>query len=373
MEPQDQSLDPELAALLQLLKETPERDPQAVARGRARFLAEVDALHAQAQPQSNRYVRWFPFLRRKVANSSNRNRPRNFAFTFGLAALLLVFVLLSGAGATAYAARSALPGDALYAIKTGIEQTQLRFTADAARQVELHLGFAERRLAEISALITEGRYAGIDQAAREFEYHVQKALEALKDVASGDPMRAQQLTARIAATLSGYARVLSEMLAGVPENVRATMQRALEASERALLFGEEGEVGRDQQNGQINENGDEGSSSSNANEGEDSENMNTSDFGENDNDNANENKNSNANENSNDGASNLNQNRNDNDDDDRENSNQNSNKNENNQNSGNDDDDRGNDHGNKNDDDGGNDNDHKNDNDNDNGNDDDND
>ena len=40
--------DPELNAMIERLRTTPERDPEAIARGRARYLAEVESLFEPA-------------------------------------------------------------------------------------------------------------------------------------------------------------------------------------------------------------------------------------------------------------------------------------------------------------------------------------
>ncbi len=361
---QDPTIEPELVELIQTIKATPERDPQAVARGFARFLAEVDQFFAtDVQLQTGRVAGWIASTQAKIDRSVKQVlRPQRYAFSFGLAVLVVVFLLFSGAGVTAYAAQSALPGDALYSLKTGLERAQVRLVADAVRQVELHLDFAERRLVEISALIQEGRYGDIDWAAQEFEYHVQKALEAMQSVALGDPVRAQELALRITTALSNYAQALSELLASVPESARSAMQRALDVSEsgREMHYGEDAE--NSNENEQTDNQNDNSDANLNQNENLPSYNGNEAIFGSNENDNAN----LNSNQNENDASINANQDQ----DDDRDSSNRNGSKDDN-DNSKNSNDDRGGDRDNNNQRD--NDNDHDDDNDDDNDNDHDND
>lgn len=227
--------DPELEALLALLRDTPRRDPRVVARGRTKFISDVDQVFSANQMGLSSWLAkifTFEWLGQNNGQSGSK-RPLKLPYFVLLVALLLAIIFFSGMGATAYAAQSALPGDVLYNVKMSIEQTQVRLAADAAKLAELHLEFAERRLNEISGLIAEGHYGEIESATQEFEYHVQQALIAMQTVAAGDPLRAQALAARVTAALSEYAQTLSGMMINVPEDTRASMQRAINTSQNA--------------------------------------------------------------------------------------------------------------------------------------------
>ncbi len=80
---------------------------------------------------------------------------------------VIALLLLGGIGITGAAAQSAIPGDALYSVKTSIEQTRLTLAKDAGDRAELKLSFAEQRLEEISVLI-QGRPLPRDQKCRAF-------------------------------------------------------------------------------------------------------------------------------------------------------------------------------------------------------------
>ena len=227
--------DPELEALLDLLRDTPRRDPRVAARGRTKFITDVDQVFsANKMSLSSWLAKIFTFEWLGQDNvQSGIKRSMKLSYAVLWVALLLAVIFFSGMGATAYAAQSALPGDVLYKVKMSIEQTQVRLAADAAKLAELHLEFAERRLDEISGLIAEGRYVEIERATQEFEYHVQQALIAMQTVAAGDPLRAQVLAARVNAALTEYAQTLSGMMIKVPEGSRASMQRAINTSQNA--------------------------------------------------------------------------------------------------------------------------------------------
>lgn len=228
----EQFLDPELGVLLNLLRQTPARDPGAFARGRDRFLAEARNLlwpqKTKAFPQT--FQGLFRALKEKFTMVTLKQR---FAFTALLAVLGLTLFIFGGAGATALASQSALPGDALYPLKTSLEQTRVALARDAALQVQLHLRFAERRLDEITALISEGRFNDIDAATQEFENHIQQAIMALQTVANGDPQRAAELTTLISSALSRYAQTLGGLLGSVPPSVKPEVERAILASQQA--------------------------------------------------------------------------------------------------------------------------------------------
>ena len=227
--------DPELDALLKLLRETPARDQRAVASGSAKYITDVGEIFGTDKSSAFSWLERFLTLGwlGKKREPAGMRQTMKLSYSVLLAALLLVVLLFSSAGATAFAAKSALPGDALYQVKMSIEQAQVRLVADAARLAELHLEFAERRLDEISGLIAEGRYGEIERATQEFEYHVQQALVAMQTVAAGDPLRAQALAVRVTAALSEYARSLSGMMMNVPESTRASMERAIITSQNA--------------------------------------------------------------------------------------------------------------------------------------------
>ena len=228
----EQPIDPRLKELLDALRETPPRNPEAEARGRAKYLAQLEAIYDQdtrpvakagtPSPRESR-LKW-PF--------SLGALQQRLAFTTVMAVLAIFLLLFGGAGATAYASQGALPGDALYPVKTSLEQTQVRLARDAARQAELHLSFAERRLAEIASLIAEGDFDHIETATGEFEAHVQEAIRVLDTVSAGDAQRAGELATQITSALTRYAGILKGMLVSVPDTVKPSVEKAILISER---------------------------------------------------------------------------------------------------------------------------------------------
>lgn len=158
------------------------------------------------------------------------DRKRMVITGIGLVVIVLA-LLFGGAGMTAYAAQSALPGDTLYSVKTSLEQTRLSMARDASVRADLYLEFAENRLNEISRLLVEKRYKDIGKATQDFESYANQAIAELEIVAQGDPQQAAVLTGRISEALSRYARALTSMLDSVPEDVRVQMQRVIESAQ----------------------------------------------------------------------------------------------------------------------------------------------
>lgn len=235
----EQSADPRLNELLGSLRETPPRNPEAEANGRAKFLAEVDTLFSEpTRPVTFRQNGRLPKESQSRGLFGLASLPQRLAFS-SLIAIIAIFLLLSGgAGATAYAAQGALPGDALYSLKTSLEETQVLLSRNAARQAQLHLAFAERRLDEIAALIADGRFDNIDTATNDFEDHVQQAIGSLDTVTAGDPQEAKSLALQISMALSRYTQILKGMVTKVPDPVKPSVQKALMTSELEQQYNE---------------------------------------------------------------------------------------------------------------------------------------
>jgi hypothetical protein len=70
------------------------------------------------------------------------SKTQEFAFSTLIVIIIVAVMLFGGASATAYASQSALPGDALYPLKTSLEQTQAALARDAYSQAQIYLQFA---------------------------------------------------------------------------------------------------------------------------------------------------------------------------------------------------------------------------------------
>ena len=235
-------IDPRLFELLDKLRSTQTRDPEAAAQGRMRFQAEMKSLGfaASSHPEGRYIPRWLGRLigkneihKYKRENISMNTRKQRFTFTGAVILIILLAFLFGGAGMTALAAQSSLPGDALYPVKTSLEQTRIALARDASVRAQLQMEFAERRLGEIAGLIEEGRFENIPTATAEFETFIRNALAELEIIAQGDPEQAAVLAGQVSEALTRYALTLTGMLDQVPESVRLEMRRALQNTQSA--------------------------------------------------------------------------------------------------------------------------------------------
>ncbi len=144
--------------------------------------------------------------------------------------LTVLILVVGGIGATSAAAKAAIPGDALYSLKTGVEQARLSLASDAGDRAELKIRFADRRLEEIAALIREGRHAEVSQSVLAFELDLNSAILELGSLSKEDPARAGRIASEITASLTRYATILSGLAASAPESVRPDVLRALDTT-----------------------------------------------------------------------------------------------------------------------------------------------
>jgi len=223
----EQPIDPVLFDKITSLSPTPERDPQLVSQGRERFLAEMEGLPAASS------TGWLAGLKKpgNLGSSSVRIFNRKFAISTIVGLIVVVVMLFGGASATAYASQSALPGDALYPIKTSLELTQISLANGAYIRAQLHLEFAQRRMDEINELLLQGRYSDVVFASSEFEYYIKQAMEATQTVQAADPDRGAGLSRLVSQALLDYAIALKTVLLDAPEVVKPAIENALLVSQ----------------------------------------------------------------------------------------------------------------------------------------------
>jgi hypothetical protein len=277
----------------------------------------------------------------KQGETKMNEKARISAFKTLAILVVLAVLLFAGIGITSVAAQSSIPGDALYPVKTTIEQTRLGLAQDAGNRAQMRMSFAEQRLEEISQLIKEGRYREISPAVLAFETDINNAILELETVAKGDPARAARLALDITSALTRYGQTLTTMAAAAPDSVKSEVFRALDTTQIAGSL--EMPSGDDNGNDNINNNdngNDQVNDNANLNNNDNSDDRSNDNANLNNNDNADDQSNDNANLNNNDngddqGNDNANLNNNDNADD-QGNDNANLNNNDNGDDQGND-------------------------------------
>ncbi len=145
--PEEQDM--EIIALVEKLREAPERLPQDMATGKAKFLAEAQTYPRPVVPGPNGHNKeWKSLFPRKV-------HPK-LAF---IPTLIVIFMLIvfGGTGVTVYAAQSSLPDQPLYSVKLASEIIRTNLPASSQTRVDLAMDFADLRLQEALQLAAKGK------------------------------------------------------------------------------------------------------------------------------------------------------------------------------------------------------------------------
>ena len=151
---------------------------------------------------------------------------KDFALQF-LVVAFIICGLFAGLSGIALASQSALPGDMLYQVKGGLENSALALAFDSAGDARLHIQFAQRRLFEIQSLILEGRYAHIHETVVEYEVQVKSAIQQLEKLAVHESEKASSLATFLQETLKSQYNQISLLAGLVPEETRGEIEHVL--------------------------------------------------------------------------------------------------------------------------------------------------
>jgi hypothetical protein len=143
-------------AQVRSLDAVPERNPAHAQAGRRAFLTEASKLRpAVSSDPKSRHMGWTNIFRKE----------RSPMFTLARI-VLLAALALGGTGVTAYAAQESLPDQALYPVKTWIEDVRLGLASGPQADFDLLLNFIEERIEEIETLVAEGQPVPTNVATR---------------------------------------------------------------------------------------------------------------------------------------------------------------------------------------------------------------
>lgn len=151
---------------------------------------------------------------------------------FATAALALVLVTGSG---TAFAAQSALPGDALYGVKVNIEEPIMgSFATSPEAQANWNAQLAATRLSEAEQLAAQNKLtpaaaatiaSGLNQATDNFDTSVAQIA-----TSSDNAAIVATLASNMEATLSANTQVMSQIASSAPDTA-ATLQPILSSAQ----------------------------------------------------------------------------------------------------------------------------------------------
>jgi hypothetical protein len=160
------------------LRQAPLRNLEKAARGRSQYLAQarlaaarVNSQQAVSNATPSRLNGWIGLIR----NPLRRKEQYSMIGVFSSLVVILA-LLMGGAGATVYAAQDSLPNQGLYPLKIASEAVQLRLANNEQTQLNLQLAYADRRVSELAALMAAGEPAP-EQVANRLENHLRQALQ----------------------------------------------------------------------------------------------------------------------------------------------------------------------------------------------------
>jgi len=231
---QNNHIDPELEAMLAELRQVPQRDPEKAEKSKARFLAEIEKINKEerisAQENQTNFVRQIKEYFKMATPKMKK------VYQTAAIAIVVVALLFGGAGITAAAASNSLPGDRLYAVKSGIEKARVQLAGETEDKVQLNLQYAQMRLVEIQSLIGQGRFNDIGEAVKAYEQYIQRALSELGKLSQSDPERAQVLFSQIASSLKSFAMAFENVSGSSQSNELPSFDDVIRFSESAGAY-----------------------------------------------------------------------------------------------------------------------------------------
>lgn len=232
---QRQDLEPRLETALWLRARRDEFNPRPgfVNASRQRVLAKIADEQASrvTKPRVTWQTQLADFWGRLVA------RP-GLAFQMALVVTLAFVMVLAGSG-IAVASLDDIPGDPFYGVKLAVEEVELVLTPSAAGDAELHIEFAERRILEIKALMSEDQYDAVAPTVERYERHIQQATAKIDFVKQRDPARAGELALTMQLTLERQQLVLAALVQIAPPEMRLVLGRAVEITARGIAVSAE--------------------------------------------------------------------------------------------------------------------------------------
>jgi hypothetical protein len=212
---ENHDLDPQLEKELARVREVPARDPNAAARGRARFLAEASVMRPKPVERKRQV-----FIKR-------------YAWQAALATMVVLVLVFGGGAGAALAAQDDLPNQPLYPVKLITEDVRLNLASGSQAKIDLLLQFVDVRIDEMNQLVVLESDIPVKTTER-LENQVQLALELAAGLDDEEEMQAA-LT-RIRTRLEEQTRNLAQGEGEAGETLRQT-QLMLQARLRLVSEG----------------------------------------------------------------------------------------------------------------------------------------
>lgn len=150
-----------------------------------------------------------------------------FKPAYAILGLLMIFGLLGSGFGLINASAEALPGEPLYGVKRGVEETRLALTWSASGDADLLTQFTYERLEEMNTAFSTGLDTAAQLALMEYESMLARLLDLADDEALQDE---PETIEKIHNGIAHHEEVLRAVLEKAPASAQAGIERALEKS-----------------------------------------------------------------------------------------------------------------------------------------------
>lgn len=162
-----------------------------------------------------------------------RVRGRPWPVRFALAVLLAMIFSLG----LSYVAGSALPGDALYPVKTGMEGVRLLLIRDDVQEQRMLVHFAQVRLQEADLLLARRRHQELPRTLTAYETLIDQAAGMLLHIKEKEDPHVDTIESMLGSNLTRQAQQLTELIVRAPRDYQPFFSQVLEDVEgHALLI-----------------------------------------------------------------------------------------------------------------------------------------
>ena len=165
--------------------------------------------------------------KRKVIRPPHRRRFWALKPAYAILSLVMIFGLLFSGIGVLQASAQALPGEALYNVKRGLEEARLTLTMSASGDAELLTRFADERLEELDMALSIGSYATAALALEEYGAMLNRLLVLANDE---DLQDEPEVIDKIHYVLAHHEEILRSVLEKAPDSAAEGIQQALEKS-----------------------------------------------------------------------------------------------------------------------------------------------
>jgi hypothetical protein len=177
-----------------------------------------------------RIINQLQALKRKpqyVKSKSIRKRSLLSRPALAILSLALVLIMLASGMGVASASADALPGDALYSVKRGVEELRLLLTIHPTKDAELLVTFTTERLQEIEELLNIDPSQDLGSALQEYENMLSRLLETAQEENVLEDLETIEL---INNGISHNQEVLQQVLEKAPASAYEGLENAIENS-----------------------------------------------------------------------------------------------------------------------------------------------